>query len=136
MKTKISLLTSIILILICSGICFFVGYKCNKNNRANFNPMEMKNNMSEREMPTDNRNGSKGPNFNNQITGSISSISDGNFTVQMENGSSNIVYLSNDTYIGQMTQVSKESLATGTQVLILGSSSTDGTFIAESVQIK
>ena len=136
MKKQISLLVSVILILLCSGIAFFGGYKYGQSKKGGFNPTEMKKDMLEGKMPTGNRNGSNGSGFGNQITGSISSISDGNFTVKMENGSSNIVYLSDNTYIGQMTQASKESLATGTQVLILGSSSTDGTFIAESVQIK
>ncbi|HPT08360.1 MAG TPA: hypothetical protein PLE28_01545 [bacterium] len=138
MKKKIDLFVVIILILFFSGLAFLGGYKYGKNKSvSNFSPK----NEVRGDMPTGGRNeapiGSKNASSSNQIIGSISAINDNNITVQTENGSSSIIYFSNNVFIGKMIEVKKEDLATGTAVLILGSSnSSSGTFIAESIQIK
>ena len=142
MKKQVSLLIAVILVLLCSGVAFFGGYKCGQSKSGSkFDPINMKGELPSGNIPNGANNntakdGSKNTDSSGQVVGSISAISDNNLTVQMENGSSNIVYFSNNVYVGQMTEMSKKTLATGTAVLILGSSNSDGTFIAESIQIK
>ena len=69
------------------------------------------------------------------VNGEIISTDGNSITVKMDDGSSKIVLLSDSTNINKAEAGSKEDLTEGVKVLVVGSSNSDGSVSATSVQI-
>ena len=69
-------------------------------------------------------------------TGKILSTSKGSVTIQAQNGSTEIVLVSASTPILKSAAGSMSDLAAGTNVVVTGSSNSDGSLTAESIQIR
>ncbi|MEK7545469.1 MAG: hypothetical protein AAB554_00155 [Patescibacteria group bacterium] len=67
--------------------------------------------------------------------GEILSKDDTSITVKLMDGGSKIVFLADTTKINKSTDGTKDDLAVGTQVVVMGASGTDGSVTATSVQI-
>jgi hypothetical protein len=70
-----------------------------------------------------------------QTIGTILSQDDKSITVKLQDGSSKIVLLSSKTTYGQMTQASASDLKVGERVGVFGTSNSDGSVTAQSVQL-
>jgi hypothetical protein len=104
---------------------FFAGIKYQQLRRtALFNQM-------------DNRNGQgqvRGTNFR-PVNGEIINTDDKSITVKMQDGSSKIVLFSDQTQINQATTAAKSDLKTGQIVAVFGTSNSDGSVTAQSIQL-
>jgi hypothetical protein len=69
------------------------------------------------------------------VAGEILSKDDTSITVKLMDGGSKIVFLSDATTINKAAQGTKDDLAVGTQVVVMGAAGTDGSLTAKSVQI-
>ena len=69
-------------------------------------------------------------------SGKIVSSDATSVTIQMQNGSSQIVFYSPTTQIMKSTSGSAADLAAGTNVMISGSTNADGSLTANSIQIR
>ncbi len=69
------------------------------------------------------------------VSGEIISQDDTNITVKMQDGSSKIVILSDDTNINKSSEGSKSDLKTGETVTAFGTTNSDGSITAQNVSI-
>ncbi len=104
---------------------FFAGTKYQQSKRlAGFNQLG-------------NRNGQgqvRGTNFQ-PVNGEIISADDKSITVKMQDGSSKIVLFSDQTQINQATTATKGDLKVGETVAVFGTSNSDGSVTAQSIQL-
>jgi flagellar basal body-associated protein FliL len=70
------------------------------------------------------------------VSGEIISKDDQSITVKTSDGSTKVVYLSGSTTISENSQTDKSKLESGSQVIITGSSNTDGSVAATNIQIQ
>jgi len=128
---KNNLILGLIVSLIVGGVVgFFGGMQYQKSQRPNF----AQGNFVGRE------NGQLGQRFgangaNRPVTGEIISADDKSITVKMQDGSSKIVILSDTTSINKQATGTKDDLKTGTNVAVFGSSNSDGSVTAQSIQL-
>lgn len=69
------------------------------------------------------------------VRGEITSSDESSITVKMQDGSSKIVILSDSTTITEAITAAKQSLTTGKQVMVIGSSNSDGSVTAQNIQL-
>jgi hypothetical protein len=69
------------------------------------------------------------------VTGSILSIDTNSMTVKMADGSTKIVILSGSTTYSNTAAASQSDITTGSNVMVLGTSNSDGSVTATNVQI-
>jgi hypothetical protein len=70
------------------------------------------------------------------INGDIASTDAESITVQMPDGSTQIVFYSDSTAIAKSTEGSASDLAAGTGVTVTGTANSDGSITAERIQIR
>lgn len=76
-----------------------------------------------------------GANGQTPTRGEVVSISGQNMTVKLPDNSSKIVLLSDKTVVSQSATASATDIKSGDQVLVLGTSNSDGSVTAQDVQI-
>lgn len=69
------------------------------------------------------------------VNGEIIQRDQSSITVKMMDGSSKIIILSQTTQINKADTVSREELQVGTKVAVFGSDNSDGSVIAQNIQI-
>jgi len=69
------------------------------------------------------------------VRGQIVSTANGSITVKMQDGSSKIVNLTNQTKVNKTTSGSDSDLTTGTTVTAIGTSNSDGSVTAQDVMV-
>lgn len=79
-------------------------------------------------------NGGNG-NLNNAVRGEVLNADSNSLTVKLPDGSSKIILLSDKTTVNQTAESSKSALKSGEQVMVFGSSNSDGSVTAQNVQI-
>ena len=75
-----------------------------------------------------------GANFQ-PVNGEIINSEDTSITVRLQDGSSKIVLLSDSTSINKAESGLKEDLKTGEKVMVIGTSNSDGSVSAQSIQL-
>jgi hypothetical protein len=68
-------------------------------------------------------------------TGSIVSKDDTSITIQLADGNTQIVYFSDSTTISETKEATSDSLAEGEDVTVMGSSNSDGSLTATTIQV-
>ena len=129
MNKKTSIIIAIITLLLVSGGAFYGGMIYGKSQNAkptfgagNFQGMGA------------NKTGINGSNL---ISGNIISKDGNSITVQLlNNAGSKIIFYSYTTQISKNTSGTSDDLATGTAVSITGTTNSDGSVTAQSIQIR
>lgn len=70
------------------------------------------------------------------VAGEVISMDDQSITVKTSDGSTKVVYLSDSTAVFKSSKTDKNDLVNGNQVLVTGSSNTDGSIAATNIQIQ
>ncbi|MCL4338623.1 DUF5666 domain-containing protein [Patescibacteria group bacterium] len=79
--------------------------------------------------------GNGGSSNNIPVRGKVTSIDKNSMTIQMNDGSSKIVILSNDTRISQAQSAKISDIKNGNEVMAFGVSNSDGSVTAQDVQL-
>jgi len=78
----------------------------------------------------------RGANGGGMTSGEVVTSDDNGLTVKLSDGSSKNVYYASSTSIGKMAEGSKDDLSQGTAVVITGTSNSDGSITANTIQIR
>jgi len=70
------------------------------------------------------------------LSGKVISGDEKRLTIELPDGGSKIILLSEGTFFKRMENASKDDLAVGSNVLVLGQENSDGSVSAQSVQIE
>ena len=81
------------------------------------------------------RMGGKAGSFGGIIRGVVDSMSDQGLVIKGQDGSSKIVLLSGSTTISKSSTASSSDLISGLNVMIRGKANSDGSVVADSIQI-
>jgi hypothetical protein len=125
----------IVAILLASGIGFFAGTKYQQNKRPSFMQgnrqfaMGQNGDQSRGNLRNDNQQGSR------PISGEIISSDDQSITIKVQDGSTKIVILSQNSAINKAETGTKEDLKTGEKVMIIGTANSDGSITAQNIQL-
>lgn len=72
---------------------------------------------------------------NRPVMGQVSSIDQKTITVKMPDGSSKIIILSSSTAINKQATGTKDDIKTGENILVIGTSNSDGSVTATNIQL-
>lgn len=125
---KNTYIVPVLLIIIFSGVSFFVGTRYQQSKIPNFA------NRDFRQIVGDRAAG-RGRLAGGQIMGEIISTDDKSITVKLADGSSKIIILSSTTSINKASEASTTDLVVGEKVAIFGTTSQDGLVTAQNIQL-
>ena len=122
----------IILLLIVAGSSFYGGMKYGESRGSgrDFGAMQQRQQFGG---PGRLNNSQSGASF---IDGDILSKDEKSSTVKLRDGGSKIIFISDTTQVMTMATTSLDSLQTDMGVMISGTSNTDGSLTAKSIQIR
>ena len=129
MNKKSSIATAIIVLLVVGGGAFYagMGYGKSQNSNPSFNAANF-------QAMRGSKTGANGGNF---ILGSIIAKDNNSITLQIpSNGGSKIIFYSDTTQINKPATGTANDLTTGTTVSITGTTNSDGSVTAQSIQIR
>jgi hypothetical protein len=69
-------------------------------------------------------------------TGQVAAISSSSLTLQLANGNSEVVFYSSSTLISEPMTVPVSDLSSGTNVMVAGTTNSDGSLTAQSIQVR
>lgn len=130
---KNPMIMTIIVALVVGGAAFFGGMQYQKTQASGPIQGQFRGQSGEQS------GGFQGGSGNRQgmmpVSGEIISQDDTSITVKMQDGSSKIVILSDDTNINKSSEGSKSDLKTGETVTAFGTTNSDGSITAQNVSI-
>lgn len=137
MNKKFNLVSLVSIVLLFSALFFYLGisYQKTKTPTIGANRDAMREMMGRGDLTGQgavNGRAIRG----GQIIGKIIKINDNNIVVELNDGGSSTIYITDETFIGQMEKMEKDRFEEGQEVLVFGSSQENQSIIAESVQIR
>lgn len=122
---KYLIIILIILILVAGAAGFFGGMKYQQSQRA----------ASPRQFGMMGNGSNNRANGFRPVAGNIISLDSKSITVQQNDGSSKIVFLSGNTVINTVATASADILKAGVRVSVFGVTNSDGSVTAQNIQI-
>jgi hypothetical protein len=130
---KNSMIVTIVLLIVVAGVAFYGGITYQKSQiRSGFGQFAQTEAGNGNRMMQ--RNGASG-NFGGATIGEILTTDANSITIKLQDGSSKIVNLSSSTNYTKSDSGSKADLKTGERVAAFGTSNSDGSITAQTVQI-
>jgi hypothetical protein len=120
--------------LVVAGVAFFGGMKYQQSKQPSFAQFEGRMGGARQGVGGQINQGNRAVGFR-PITGSILSIDNGTMTVKLEDGSSKIVALPDSATIDKSAPAVKADLTVGTTVMVMGTTNTDGSVTAQTIQL-
>ncbi len=136
MKKKFNLTNLIIVVVLFSGLFFYLGlsYQKTKMPTPGSNRDAMRASLGEGNF-ANSENSSRGTR-GGQIIGEIIKINEESFTIKLNDGGSNTIYMTDETTINQMSKADRNSLEEGREIIVSGNAQENQTIIADSIQIR
>ncbi|MGB9637307.1 MAG: DUF5666 domain-containing protein [Microgenomates group bacterium] len=125
---KKNLIITIVVAVLIGGICFFAGTKYQQSKQRSV-ARQFVGQMGGRQGTGVNRLGFR------PVNGEIISADDKSITVKLQDGSSKIVLVSDNTQINKAQQATKEDLKVGEKVAVFGTENSDGSVTAQNIQL-
>jgi hypothetical protein len=70
------------------------------------------------------------------VTGQITAMDSSSVTLQLANGNSEVVFYSTSTPVSEPTTVLANTLKVGTTIMVGGTSNSDGSLTAQTIQVR
>lgn len=131
MKQNQIIVIAVVVLLVGAG-AFFVGIQYQKMQRNQFGQGRF-NGQTAGSANSQFRSGQNG--MGRPVNGEIISSEDKSITVKLPDGSSKIVFVNDQSKIMEATAATKESLTTGKNVMIFGTTNQDGSVTASNIQL-
>lgn len=141
-----NIVITIAIALVVGGAGFYGGTVYEKNSLASINQKGtgmMPGNFSGRNSAADGQGsartggtGMRNGNGGGFITGEVTAKDDKSITVKDRNGSSKIILYSSSSTVGKTVDGSSSDLATGQEVMVAGTTNSDGSVTAQNIQIR
>lgn len=124
---KKNLIVTIIVAIVVGALGFYGGIQYQKSQRGSFsaNPQRFFNGMGMKRAPSGLV----------PVNGEVTSFDGNTITVKTQNGGSKIVIYSDSTKINKTTEGSKSDIKVGENVMVFGSTGSDGTVVAQTVAV-
>lgn len=126
MKKEIILF--LIILVVVGGSAFYAGMKYQQSKLSQRNFFQ-----GPRNLPSQQRE--RMANREGMLSGEIISKDENSLTLKTVDDSTKIVFFSNETKVLKMTEGELNDLREGKQVMIIGIKTTEGTFLANQIQI-
>jgi hypothetical protein len=126
---KNNLTVTILIAIVVGALAFFAGMKYQQSTGS-----AQSNGISQGQGGQRFGGGRSGGN-GGPIVGKILSQDSSSITIQLQDGSSKIVNVSSTTTISKTTKAAQSDLTVGTQVAAFGTTNSDGSITAQTVQI-
>lgn len=123
-----NLIFILIALIIGGGVGFFTGTKYQQSKQRN-TPRQFAGQMGGRTGAGINRLGFR------PVQGEIISADEKSITVKLQDGSSKIIILSENTQINKAEKAGKEELKVGEKVAVFGTENSDGSITAQNIQL-
>jgi len=122
----------IILIIIAGAVAFYGGMKYAASRKSNLSAVQRQQfgQIGQNGAFVNRQNGASA------VNGQIVSKNDQNMTVQLRDGNSKIVFYSSSTEVSKFVAGASGDLVVGDTVMISGTTNSDGSLTAQSVQIR
>jgi len=127
-KENLKILLIILALVIGGGIGFFAGIKYQQGKQRNV-ARQFLGQMGGRQGTGTNRLGLR------PVNGEIISADEKSITVKLQDGSSRIVIVSENTQINKAEQATKTDLKIGEKVAVFGQENSDGSVTAQNIQL-
>lgn len=125
------IVVAIIVALLAGGLGFFGGMKYQERKRPSFSgrvPGELQGQRGQ-------LSGSNGVQGLRPVSGKIIRQDEESITVELEDKSSKIILITENSEINKTEKGTKEDLSEGTEVMVFGQENSDGSLTAQSIQI-
>ena len=133
MNKTSKIISGIVILVVVSGLAFYAGTMYAKGQSTS-SSAAMKASFAGRAGRTGGTGGASGSGF---VSGNIISKDASSITLQLPNNNgSKIVFYSTATQIGKFTSGTADDLTNGTTVMITGTTNSDGSVTAQSIQIR
>ncbi len=135
MRNKIIILC--VLFLLVGAGCFFAGLKYGqRNNQQNFSGNFFKGSNINQQAAGGNEMRRRLSQPNNIVVGEIIKKEEGSLVIKLKDGGSKIILFSQDVPIMRMASSTVDQLQSGVNIMVTGTQNEDGSFSAESIQIR
>lgn len=131
MKSK-NIAVTVILIVVFACVAFYVGMKYQQNKGGAYGFVAGRGTYGARSGGANRFAGQSGM---QAVRGQIVSADSSSITIKLADGSSKIVILPNNVNILQTAKASASDLKNGLKVMVFGTTNTDGSVTASSVQL-
>lgn len=123
-----NLIIGIVMLILGGGVGFFAGMKYQQSRQPAF-LRNLTNQQRQARGQLASRAGFR------PVNGEIISVDEKSITVKLADGSSKIVFLSENTQINKAEKTSKEDLKVGEKVVVFGAENSDGSLTAQNIQL-
>ncbi len=128
----------VVIAVVCAGVFFYVGMVYGKNTASSSSAGRGGSFAfsSSTRAGFGARGGTGTGGTGGVVTGQVISTNADSMTVQLANGNSQVVFFSSSTDIEKPSPVPASELTDGTEVIVTGSSNSDGSVTAQMIQVR
>jgi hypothetical protein len=132
---KNNYLITVVLVVVFAGVAFFGGMKYQQSKQSSLSGRFTAATGGQLQRQGSGSAAGRNGSGMQPVNGQIISSSDNSITVQMQDGSSKIVLVTDKTVINKADQASRGDLATGAKVAVFGQTNSDGSVTAQNIQL-
>jgi hypothetical protein len=134
---KILPIILVVIIIVGAGV-FYGGMKYGQSKTSSGNPsgQNFQNLTPEQRQQLSQNRAGRGGNGENFLSGEVISKDQQSLTIKMPDGSSNIIFFSDSTKVSKTIDGATSDIETGKQIMVSGSQNSDGSYTAQTIQIR